>query len=97
MPLLSETYNFQKFIYVRYWPTAGLLGDEMTKIKIGKRIRAWRKEREWRGSELARVIKISQGTLSEIETGKSFPSTPTIIKLMTKTDIDIHWVLLGEK
>ncbi|MCH7500247.1 MAG: helix-turn-helix transcriptional regulator [Nitrospinae bacterium] len=45
---------------------------------------------------MAQVINISQGSLSDIENGKSYPSTPTIIKIMTKTDIDIHWLLLGE-
>ncbi len=68
----------------------------MTKIKIGKRLRAWRKEQGWKGYELAQVINISQGSLSDMENGNFYPSTPTIIKIMTKTDIDIHWLLLGE-
>jgi len=71
--------------------------DEMTKIKIGERLRAWRKEQGWKGYEFVQVINISQGSLSDLENGKSYPSTPTIIKIMTKTDIDIHWLLLGKK
>lgn len=67
----------------------------MTKIKIGKRLRAWRMEQGWKGYELAKIIGISQGSLCDIEKGNSYPSTPTVIKLMTKTDIDIHWLLLG--
>ncbi len=66
--------------------------DEMTKINIGERLRAWRVEQGWKGYKLAQVLTISQGTLSELENGKSYPSTPTIIKIMTKTDIDIHGV-----
>jgi len=69
----------------------------MTKIEIGKRLRAWRVEQGWKGYKLAHVIKISHGSLSELENGKSYPSGPTIIKIMTKTDIDIHWLLLGKK
>ena len=57
----------------------------MTKKKIGQRLRAWRIEQDWYGYKLAKVINISQGTLSEMETGKSYTSTPTIIKIMTKT------------
>ncbi len=68
----------------------------MTKIKIGKRLQAWRVEQGWKGYKLAQVINISQGSLSDIENGKSYPSTPTIIKIITKTDIDIHWLLLGK-
>ncbi|TDJ61182.1 MAG: XRE family transcriptional regulator [Nitrospina sp.] len=45
---------------------------------------------------MAQVINISQGSLSDIENGKSYPSTPTIIKIMTQTDSDIYWLLLGE-
>ena len=69
----------------------------MTKKNIGKRLRAWRKERGWKENELGLVIGLSQGSLSTIETGKSYPSTPTIIKLMTRTDIDVRWLLLGNK
>ncbi len=70
--------------------------DEMTKIKIGKRLRAWRVEQGWKGGKLAQVLNISKGAISDLENGKSYPSTPTIIKIMTKTDIDIHWLLLGK-
>ncbi len=70
--------------------------DEMTKIKIGKRLRAWRVEQGWRGYKLAQVLNMSKGSISDLENGISYPSTPTIIKIMTKTDIDIHWLLLGE-
>ena len=70
--------------------------DEMMKTKIGKRLRAWRVEQGWKGYKLAQVINISQGSLSDLENGNSYPSGPTIIKIMTKSDIDIHWLLLGE-
>jgi peptidoglycan hydrolase-like protein with peptidoglycan-binding domain len=66
------------------------------KRAIGKRLREWRKEKDWKGYQSAKAIGISQGSLSDIENGKSFPSAPTIIKLMNKTEIDIYW-LLGVK
>jgi transcriptional regulator with XRE-family HTH domain len=69
----------------------------MTKIKIGKRLRAWRKEQGYTGYDMARTIGISQGSLSDIENGNTYPSTPTVIKLLKKTKIDIHWLLLGKK
>ncbi len=68
----------------------------MTKKQIGKRLREWRMEKGWKGYQSAKAIGISQGSLSDIENGKSYPSAPTIIKLMTRTDIDIYW-LLGVK
>jgi len=71
----------------------------MIKTRIFQRddpVTLQRDQLDWKGYELAQVINIFQGSLSDIENGKSYPSAPTIIKIMTKTDIDIHWLLLGE-
>jgi len=53
----------------------------MTEYNLGKRLRAWRVEQGWKGYELAQVLNIAQGSLSDIENGNSYPSTPTIIKI----------------
>jgi peptidoglycan hydrolase-like protein with peptidoglycan-binding domain len=66
------------------------------KNAIGKRLRKWRIEKGWKGYQAAKSIGISQGSLSDIENGNSYPSALTIIKLMKKTGIDIYW-LLGVK
>ncbi len=63
---------------------------------IGPRIREWRKMIPMRAYQLAKMIKISQGSLSDIENGKSDPSAQTIVNLLTLTDIDWRWVLTGE-
>ena len=46
--------------------------------------------------ELARIIKISQGSLSDIENNKSLPSANTILSLWLHTDIDVGWLLAAE-
>ena len=47
-------------------------------------------EVNWKGYQATKAIGISQGSLFDIENGNSYPSAPTIIKLMKKTDIDIY-------
>lgn len=63
--------------------------------KFGSRLRDARKKRGLTGSELAKTLEISQGSLSEIETGKTAPSFGTIENIIYKTDIDIIWLITG--
>ncbi|MBT5026910.1 MAG: helix-turn-helix transcriptional regulator [Nitrospina sp.] len=60
------------------------------------RIRMWRKDRGLRANELARKLKISGGSLSEIENGKSFPSAPTLASMHLNTDLNVGYVLTGQ-
>ncbi len=66
-------------------------------IGAGPRIRKWRKSIPMKSFELAKMIKISQGSLSDIENGKSNPSAPTIVGFMKHTNINIHWMLTGKE
>ena len=63
---------------------------------LGSRLRQWRKTLPLKSYELAKVIKISQGSLSDIENNKSLPSADTIAKLYQHTDINIIWLLTGK-
>lgn len=54
----------------------------MTKKKLGKRLKAWRKETL--GITMVRLIRrirVSQGSWSDIENGKSAPSYLTLCKM----------------
>lgn len=66
------------------------------KIGAGPRIRKWRKASGLKGFQLAKMLKVSQGSLSDVENNKSNPSAPTIVAFIQKTDIDVHWMLTGE-
>ncbi|MDH5762857.1 MAG: helix-turn-helix domain-containing protein [Nitrospinota bacterium] len=61
---------------------------------LGTRLRQWRKTLPMKSFELARLIKISQGSLSDIENNKSLPSADTLAKLYQFTDLNIIWLLL---
>lgn len=65
-------------------------------LGAGPRIRKWRKARELKGFQLAKMLKISQGSLSDIENNKANPSAPTIVSFIQKTDINVEWMLTGE-
>ena len=63
---------------------------------MGLRIRTWRKGQGLKAKELASKLKISGGSLSEIENGKSFPSAPTLASMHLNTDLNIAYVLTGQ-
>ena len=44
---------------------------------------------------VAKLIQISQGSLSDIENNKSLPSADTIAKLNQYTNLNIIWLLTG--
>ena len=46
--------------------------------------------------QLAKLIRVSQGSLSDIENCKSLPSTDTIAKLYQHTNLNIIWLLIGK-
>jgi len=66
-------------------------------IGAGPRIRKWRKSIPMKALELAKLIKISQGSLSDIENGKCNPSGSTIVKFLKYTNINIYWMLTGKE
>lgn len=63
---------------------------------LGERIRQWRKTLPLKSYELAKLINISQGSLSDIENNKSLPSADTIAKLYKYTNVNIIWLLTGQ-
>ena len=62
---------------------------------LGDRLRQWRKSLPLKSFELAELIDISQGSLSDIENNKSLPSADTIAKIYLNTNINIIWLLIG--
>lgn len=63
---------------------------------LGSRLRQWRKSLPLKSFELAKLIRISPGSLSDIENNKSLPSADTIAKLYQHTDLNIIWLLTGK-
>lgn len=64
---------------------------------IGQRIKYWRKSRKLRLMDLSKTVRISQGSLSDLENDKSQPSYGTLKKLNTKAGIELYWLFGIEK
>ena len=60
---------------------------------LGVRIRQWRKSILLKSYQLAKLIKISQGSLLDIENSKSLPYADTIAKLYQHNNLNIIWLL----
>ncbi len=63
---------------------------------VGGRLKYWRKVSTLRLVDVAVLIRVSQGSLSDLENDKSLPSATTLTGLCQKTDINICWLLTGE-
>jgi transcriptional regulator with XRE-family HTH domain len=63
---------------------------------VGERLKYWRKVSRLRLVDVAALIQVSQGSLSDLENDKSLPSATTLTGLCQKTDMNLYWLLTGE-
>lgn len=64
-------------------------------MNVGDRIKHLRKSNSLNQKLFSEQIGISQGTLSDIESGKCNPSFETILALKRTFDCDLDWLLLS--
>jgi transcriptional regulator with XRE-family HTH domain len=67
----------------------------ITITNVGKRLKVWRKHSALKLVELSKIIRISQGSLSDLENDKSLPSATTLANLCMYSDLNIYWLLTG--
>ena len=60
------------------------------------RIKAWRQFKKLKGFQVCKLIKVSQGSYSDIESGKSYPSAQTLTNMINYSDLNIIWLLTGD-
>jgi len=63
---------------------------------VGGRLKYWRKVSKLRLVDVAALISVSQGSLSDLENDKSLPSATTLTGLCQKSDMNICWLLTGQ-
>lgn len=63
---------------------------------IGIRIKKLREIKKLKQKEFAKIIDVSQGTLSDIENGKFTPSVDTIISVSRYMNVSTDWLLKGD-
>lgn len=58
--------------------------------KLGKRIVAMREKRGMRQIDLARALEIEDSALRRIESGRTNPTTTTLLKLSNALEIEVQ-------
>lgn len=64
-------------------------------LTLGERIKRIRKSNKLNQVEFAKILGVSQGTLSEIEKDKYKPSIDIIISLHSNFKVDLEWLLIN--
>ena len=64
-------------------------------IEVGRRLKKWRKSQSMKLADVSKLINTSQGTLSDLENGKSLPSAKTLAELCKHSNLDIIWLLIN--
>lgn len=62
---------------------------------IGNNVRRLRKIHNLNQIDFANLIGVSQGSLSDIESGKSKPSVETVVSIHLKFGCSLEWLLIG--
>lgn len=68
----------------------------LDKVKIGKRIREIRLSMRKTQKEFSKVLDITIGYLSEIETGRKTPGIDMVFSLLDRYNIDVNYLFYGE-
>ena len=71
--------------------------NDLKTDNFGLRLQKYRQRKRLTGKQLSEIIGISQGSLSELENGKRDPSGKVFQGLAENTDIDISWLITGNK
>ncbi|QAY67312.1 helix-turn-helix domain-containing protein [Paenibacillus protaetiae] len=64
---------------------------------VGERIKLIRRQNKLTQIEFAQSLEISQGTLSEIESGKAKPSFDVLAILAVKYMVNMNWLIINQK
>ncbi|NHC43217.1 helix-turn-helix transcriptional regulator [Bacillus sp. MM2020_1] len=64
-------------------------------MTLGQRIKNIRKRNKLNQVEFAKIIGVSQGTLSELEQDKYNPSIETIFSIYKDFKVDLEWLLIS--
>lgn len=62
---------------------------------VGERIKSLRRQLKMTQIEFAKRVGISQGTLSEIESGNAKPSFDVLVVLGKNFTVDLNWLIIN--
>lgn len=64
---------------------------------VGEKIKSIRRQHKMTQIEFSQALEISQGTLSEIESGKAKPSFDVLVLLAEKFMVDLNWLIVNRE
>lgn len=64
---------------------------------MGSRLKNVRVYFKFSQDKFSKMLGVSQFTLSNYEMGKRFPDTRFLVKLKELTDVDLNWMISGER
>lgn len=70
--------------------------NETKNDNIAARFRKTRIDLDMNQQELAKILKVSQSVISDIERGSREPSRQILVYLAEKYNVDLNWLLLGK-
>jgi len=65
-------------------------------MSVGDRVKMIRKANQLNQKSFSETIGVSQGTLSDIESGKCYPSFDTLMSIKGSFSCDLNWLVSGE-
>lgn len=68
----------------------------MDKIVFGLKVKTLREYKNLSQSRLAEMINITDAALSNIETGKSYPRSTTLIAISEALDVSLHFLVADD-
>lgn len=68
---------------------------EKIKKEIGQRIKTERTKLSLYQDQLAKILGVERPTISQIESGRNFPSVETLLKLSEVFKVSTDWILTG--
>jgi len=63
---------------------------------LGKRLKNIRKLNSMTQIEFAKLIGVSQGTLSDLEKDRCKPSLDTLVSIRKEFKVDVNWLITGD-
>jgi transcriptional regulator with XRE-family HTH domain len=64
---------------------------------VGERIKSIRRHHKLTQIQFAQSLEVSQGTLSEVESGKAKPSFDVLVMISDKYIVDMNWLIMNQE
>jgi len=68
----------------------------MDKLELGSRIRKIRENSKLKQREMGKLLKVSNVSVSDYETGRSYPTIDALVKIAEIGKVPVGWLIMGQ-